>query len=166
MTVQRSKRKVRVEGGYLNFSAAHFITYGDKCERLHGHNYGVLVEVEGELGQDNLVFDFTILKRRTKAICQQLDHRFLLPLYNPHLELQESETSWEIRFGERRYVFPRSDVVELPIANSTAELLAEYICGEICKTLSEYPLANLHSITVGVEEAPTQMAYYYRPLQE
>src|SRR5271165_5196080 len=98
MTVQRSKRKVRVEGGYLNFSAAHFITYGDKCERLHGHNYGVLVEVEGELGQDNLVFDFTILKRRTKAICQQLDHRFLLPLYNPHLELQASETSWEIRF--------------------------------------------------------------------
>ncbi len=42
-------RKVRVEGGYLRFSAAHFITFGGKCERLHGHNYGVQVEAEGEL---------------------------------------------------------------------------------------------------------------------
>ncbi|GAC1692800.1 MAG: hypothetical protein PVS3B1_31520 [Ktedonobacteraceae bacterium] len=47
---KRSMRKVKVEGGYLNFSSAHFITYSGKCERLHGHNYGVLVEVEGELG--------------------------------------------------------------------------------------------------------------------
>ncbi len=166
MAGQQIKRKVKVEGGYLNFSAAHFITYGDKCERLHGHNYGVLVEVEGELGGDDLVFDFTVLKRRTKAICQTLDHRFLLPLYNPHLEMKASDDAWEIRFGERRYVFPRVDVVELPIANSTAELLAEYICGEICKTLAEYPTANLSTIMVGVEEAPTQMAYYHRTLHE
>ncbi|GAC1478157.1 MAG: 6-pyruvoyl tetrahydropterin synthase family protein [Ktedonobacteraceae bacterium] len=157
-------RKVKVEGGYLNFSSAHFITYSGKCERLHGHNYGVLVEVEGELGSDNLVFDFTVLKRRTKEICQHLDHRFLLPLYNPHLELKATEESWEVRFGERRYVFPRSDVVELPIANSTAELLAEYMCEEICKTLAEYPAARLYNIMVGVEEAPTQMAYYSKRL--
>ena len=37
-------RKVKVEGGYLRFSSAHFITFGGKCERLHGHNYGVLVD--------------------------------------------------------------------------------------------------------------------------
>ncbi len=159
---RRIMRKVKVEGGYLNFSAAHFITYSGKCERLHGHNYGVLVEVEGELGNDNLVFDFTVLKRRTKEICQHLDHRFLLPLHNPHLELTAIEESWEIRFNERRYLFPRADVAELPIANSTAELLAEYICEEICKTLAEYPTAHLSTIMVGVEEAPTQMAYYSR----
>jgi 6-pyruvoyltetrahydropterin/6-carboxytetrahydropterin synthase len=159
-------RKVKVEGGYLNFSAAHFITYSGKCERLHGHNYGVLVEVEGELGSDNLVFDFTILKRRTKEICQHLDHRFLLPLHNPHLELTATEESWEIRFNERRYLFPRTDIAELPIANSTAELLAEYICNELCKTLAEYSTAHLTTIMVGVEEAPTQMAYYSRHIHE
>ena len=81
MGSERNRRRVKVEGGYLNFSSAHFITYGGKCERLHGHNYGVLVEVEGELGEDKLVFDFTILKRLTKEICQRLDHRFLLPMH-------------------------------------------------------------------------------------
>jgi 6-pyruvoyltetrahydropterin/6-carboxytetrahydropterin synthase len=159
-------RKVKVEGGYLKFSSAHFITYSGKCERLHGHNYGVLVEVEGELNKDKVVFDFTILKRLTKEICQRLDHRFLLPLHNPHLDLVASEDSWQIRFRDRCYVFPRVDVVELPIENSTAELLAEYICHELCEALRAYPISNLSSITVGVEEAPTQMAYYQRMLQE
>ena len=125
MGSERSIRRVKVEGGYLNFSSAHFITYGGKCERLHGHNYGVLVEVEGELGEDKLVFDFTILKRLTKEICQRLDHRFLLPRHNPHLALSEVGENWEIRFGEKLYVFPRADVVELPIDNSaTSELVA------------------------------------------
>ncbi|WP_162004856.1 6-pyruvoyl trahydropterin synthase family protein [Dictyobacter vulcani] len=158
-------RKVKVEGGYLNFSSAHFITYSGKCERLHGHNYGVLVEVEGELGPDNLVFDFTVLKKRTKEICQHLDHRFLLPLHNDQLDLTRLVDAWEIRFREKRYVFPITDVVELPIENSTAELLAQYICEELCNVLEEYPRAGLHSIMVGVEEAPTQMAYYQKDLR-
>ena len=163
MASERIMRKVKVAGGYLRFSAAHFITFGGKCERLHGHNYGVLVEVEGELNDDKLVFDFTILKRLTREICQQLNHRFLLPLQNPHLDLISSAETWEIRFQGKRYVFPRADVVGLPIDNSTAERLAEYICSELCKMLAEYDTSRLSTIMVGVEEAPTQMAYYQRP---
>lgn len=79
---------------------------------------------------------------------------------NPHLELGELANEWEIRFGEKRYVFPRADVIELPIDNSTAERLAEYICGELYRALSAYDISNVQSIMVGVEEAPTQMAYY------
>src|ERR1035438_5688922 len=119
-------RKVKIEKGYLDFSSAHFITYGGKCERLHGHNYGVLVEIEGELGPDKLVFDFTVLKQLTREICRRLNHHFLLPLHNPHLQLTATEDAWELLFQDKRYVFPRDDVVELPIDNSTAERLAEY----------------------------------------
>ncbi|MGH2510213.1 MAG: 6-pyruvoyl trahydropterin synthase family protein [Ktedonobacteraceae bacterium] len=153
-------RKVKVEGGYLRFSSAHFITFGGKCERLHGHNYGVLVEVEGTLNQDKLVLDFTLLKQMTREICRRLNHRFLLPLYNPHLELLEQAESWEIHFGAKRYVFPREDVIALPIDNSTAERLAEYICHELRRELATHSIGNLHTLMVGVEEAPTQMAYY------
>src|ERR1700730_16344067 len=133
-------RKVRVEGGNLKFSSAHFVTFGGKCERLHGHNYGVLVEVEGELNEDKLVFDFTVLKQLTREICRRLNHRFLLPMHNPHLALGEFPDAWEVRFQEKRYVFPRTDVVELPIDNSTAERLAEYICGELYKGLAAYDI--------------------------
>ncbi|HVU68617.1 MAG TPA: 6-pyruvoyl tetrahydropterin synthase family protein [Ktedonobacteraceae bacterium] len=153
-------RKVKVEGGYLRFSSAHFITFGGKCERLHGHNYGVLVELEGTLGEDKLVFDFTLLKQMTREICRRLNHHFLLPLHNPHLQLKEQNDGWEIIFGAKRYVFPREDVIALPIDNSTAERLAEYICQELLRGLAAYNTANLRTIMVGVEEAPTQMAYY------
>jgi 6-pyruvoyl tetrahydropterin synthase/QueD family protein len=159
-------RKVKVEGGNLKFSAAHFITYGGKCERLHGHNYGVLVEIEGTLNEDKLVLDFTILKQLVREICQKLNHRFLLPMDNPHLELGELADAWEVRFGEKRYVFPRSDVAELPIDNSTSERLAEYICGELRRELAAYNTSNLYTIMVGIEEAPTQMAYYRESLRE
>ena len=166
MRNEQNLRKVKVEGGNLRFSAAHFITYSGKCERLHGHNYGVLVEIEGTLNEDKLVFDFTILKQLVREICQTLNHRFLLPMDNPHLELGELVDAWEVRFGEKRYVFPRSDVAELPIDNSTSERLAEYICGELRHKLAAYNTSNLHTIMVGVEEAPTQMAYYHVSLQE
>ena len=159
-------RKVKVEGGYLRFSSAHFITFGGKCERLHGHNYGVLVELEGTLGADKLVLDFTILKQITRDICRRLNHHFLLPLHNPHLKISEQEHEWEIRFGAKRYVFPREDVLPLPIDNSTAERLAEYICQEIRRSLTAYNTANLQTIVVGVEEAPTQMAYYRTAFHE
>jgi 6-pyruvoyl tetrahydropterin synthase/QueD family protein len=165
MAGKRILRKVKVEGGYLDFNSAHFITYSGKCERLHGHNYGVLVEVEGDLGADGVVFDFTVLKKRTKEICQRLDHRFLLPLRNPLLKLTKLDDCWEIRFQKKLYIFPLSDVVELPIENSSAELLAEYICEELYRMLStEYSTAHLSTIMVGVEEAPTQMAYYCKEL--
>jgi 6-pyruvoyltetrahydropterin/6-carboxytetrahydropterin synthase len=126
----------------------------------------VLVEIEGTLNEDKLVFDFTILKQLVREICQKLNHRFLLPLDNPHLELGELADAWEIRFGEKRYVFPRSDVAELSIDNSTSERLAEYICGELRRKLAAYNTSNLHTIMVGVEEAPTQMAYYCESMRE
>lgn len=166
MEEEQILRKVKIEGGNLRFSSAHFITYGGKCERLHGHNYGVLVEIEGMLNEDNLVFDFTVLKRLTREICQKLNHRFLLPLHNSHLQLAATPEVWEIQFQDKRYVFPRGDVVELPIDNSTAERLAEYICSELIVMLVQYDISHLHTIMVGVEEAPTQMAYYRRPLHK
>jgi len=163
---EQVKRKVKVEGSNLRFSAAHFITFGGKCERLHGHNYAVLVEIEGILNEDKLVFDFTVLKQLTREVCHRLNHRFLLPMQNPHLKLSEHPDSWEVRFGEKRYVFPRADVVELPIDNSTAERLAEYVCGELRIGLAAYDTSNLYTITVGIEEAPTQMAYFSASMHE
>ena len=55
--------RVVVEKDYLVFAAGHFITYGDQCEGLHGHNYRARVEVEGELDENSYVFDFVTLKR-------------------------------------------------------------------------------------------------------
>jgi len=55
--------KVRVTKDHLVFCSGHFISFeGDKCERLHGHNYRATVEIEGDLDENHYVFDFIALK--------------------------------------------------------------------------------------------------------
>jgi len=152
--------KVIVEKGNLRFDAAHFITFGGKCERLHGHSYGLSVTVEGPLTSDSYVFDFVILKEIVRRVKDALDHHFLLPLHNPHLQLHQAEDHWEICFRERRYVFPARDVKPLPVDNITAERLAEHIWGEIAREMRASGGGHLTALTVGVEEAPGQMAYF------
>jgi 6-pyruvoyl tetrahydropterin synthase/QueD family protein len=152
--------KVIVERGYLEFSASHFITYGGKCERIHGHNYAVSVELKGELTEDRYVFDFVVLKKIMRDICDSLDHRFLLPLENEHLEAHEADGEWELFFRQRRYVVPAQDVLALPIDNVTAERLAEYICKLLLEKLREHRAANIVKARVGVEESPGQTGYY------
>jgi 6-pyruvoyltetrahydropterin/6-carboxytetrahydropterin synthase len=151
--------KVTVERNTLRFAAAHFATGGGTCERLHGHNYDVSVEVQGELASDGWVIDFAVLKSLTRELCQQLDHRFILQRDSISLEIEETERNWKVRFADRGWVFPTSDVVALPIENTTAEQLARWFANRLRAALGERA-SNLTSITVGVEEMPGQAGWW------
>ncbi len=159
------KHKVTIEGNALRFAAAHFATFGEDCEPLHGHNYAARVEVEGGLTADAMVVDFVQLRAIAGALCQELDHRFLLPLENPRLRVAASGAVYEIRFRDRLYVMPRGDVLPLPIDNSTAERLAQYLCQRLAQELRQRGLANVSFITVAVEEAPGQAGWCTLPLE-
>jgi len=108
------KYKISVERNTLRFSAAHFTASHGQAERLHGHNYDLLVEVEGQLSEDAWVIDFGELKRIAEALCQQLDHRFLLPRDNPALTVTDLDDAWQIASPDGRYVIPRAMYVHCP----------------------------------------------------
>ncbi len=148
--------KVTVERNTLRFAAAHFTTFEDQCEPLHGHNYDVSVEVEGELTEDGWVIDFSALKSMTRDICKELDHKFLLQRDSKVLEIDEGMSNWKVRFLERGWVLPKSDVLPLPIENSTAEQLARYFAGRLRERLADGGAANITSIVVSLEEMPGQ----------
>jgi 6-pyruvoyltetrahydropterin/6-carboxytetrahydropterin synthase len=119
---------VRLTKDYLTFSAAHFITFnGNICERLHGHNYGVATEVGGPIDDNLYVVDFIALRDALRELVGELDHYVLLPTEHPLIRVRADETSVEATFEERRWVFPRGDCVLLPVANTTAEMLAQYL---------------------------------------
>ena len=92
-----------------DFSAAHNLReVGGKCESLHGHNFIVEVAVESEsLDEGGMVIDFRLLKGKTKAILETLDHRYLneLPFFSK--------------------------------TNPTSENLATYIFGELSRQIDE-----------------------------
>lgn len=122
------KYTVRVSKSSLGFSAGHFITFGGgTCERLHGHDFRVAVEVDGPLDEDHCVVDFILLGDALESILDELDHRMLLPGEHPAIRVTANEREVEAVFEDRRWVFPRSDCVILPVANTTCELLARYL---------------------------------------
>ncbi|HEY3345614.1 MAG TPA: 6-carboxytetrahydropterin synthase [Anaerolineaceae bacterium] len=152
--------RVIVEKSNLQFAAGHFITYGGKCELLHGHNYALSLELEGSLNPDGYVFDFVALKKIARAVTETLDHRFLLAAENPHLHLHQDASGWEIIYKEDRYVLPNRVVLPLPLDNVTAERLAEYIWGEVAREIRAHGAEGVTTLSVGVEEAPGQTAYF------
>ncbi len=151
--------RVRVSKDYLVFCAGHFISYeGDKCERLHGHNYRAAVEVEGDLDENHYVFDFIALKGRTKTITDELDHHMLLPTRNPHIRVEAGPRGVEVRYKDREWLFPREDCVLLPIENTTAELLARYIGERLLSDLHRQHNYQPRLLKVEVEESFGQLA--------
>jgi 6-pyruvoyltetrahydropterin/6-carboxytetrahydropterin synthase len=128
--------KVRVTKDHLVFCSGHFISYeGDKCERLHGHNYRVTAEIEGDLNQNHYVFDFIALKNATKKIVDELDHRMMLPTINPYIQVHKKGDQVDVRYRDRHWSFPFDDCVLLPIENTTAELLARYIAQRLVEEI-------------------------------
>jgi 6-pyruvoyltetrahydropterin/6-carboxytetrahydropterin synthase len=159
-----SSFKVHVSKDYTIFCAGHFITYGDQCEPVHGHNYRAAATLEGDLDENAYVFDFTALKKLLRALCDRLDHRMLLPRDNPRLTLDEEGESISVRFERKTYVFPREDVVVLPLPNTTAEMLAEWLAGQIEADLRARGANNLTALEVEVEEVQGQSAFARRAL--
>jgi 6-pyruvoyltetrahydropterin/6-carboxytetrahydropterin synthase len=157
--------RVHVTKDYTVFCSGHFITYDDRCEPLHGHNYRAAAVLEGDLDENAYVFDFTALKKILRGICDRLDHRMLLPRDNPRLALSEDGPSIAVQYREKKYVFPREDVLILPVPNTTAEMLAQWIAGEVEADLRRQGAARLTTLEVEVEEVTGQSAFCRRDLQ-
>ena len=156
------QRHVTVNGVRLRFAAAHMATLGDDLEPLHGHNYVARCRVEGDLTSDRWVIDFSVLKRAVREACEALDHRFLLQTRSSRLDATLDGDGWIVRFGAREYRFPAADVAALPIENTTAELLAEWLTDRVDEALRGGAHTNISRIAVDVEEMPGQTGGYRR----
>lgn len=159
--------RVSVEKDYLVFAAAHFITFaGHRCEPLHGHNYRVAVSLEGALDEESwYVVDFSELKRIMRQLCDEIDHKVLLPLRNPKLDVRERDGSVTVAYeGKPRYVFPVEDCALLDIPNTTVEMLAQFLAERVRVALGELGVRTLTAIELEVEENFGQAATYRESL--
>jgi 6-pyruvoyltetrahydropterin/6-carboxytetrahydropterin synthase len=153
--------RVRVTKDYLVFCSAHFIVFdNDRCERLHGHNYRVAAEIEDDLNEDHLVFDFIALKEILRGITAELDHRMLVPMKSSRFQIEAAEHAVRIRYREKEWVFPLGDCILLAVENTTAELLARWIAGRLGDEIRRRYGKTPRILRVEVEESPGQSALY------
>lgn len=146
-----------VEPADLGFNSAHFITYGQVCENLHGHNFHARVVAHGDDTGEGYVLDFVALTRLAQGICQELSDRVILPGNSPVVRLEEVDGLVKVNSFGKRFWLEREGCAILPVANATAELIAHHIGNRLVESLDLEGLAsNLRLLEVGVEEADRQ----------
>ena len=107
------------------------------------------------------VFDFVVLKRLMKELCDEIDHKVLLPLENPKIQVTEEGDAVMVAYEAKlRYRFPRADCALLPVPNTTVEMLAELLAGRCLAQLEKMGAKGLTAIEMEVEENFGQSAIY------
>lgn len=160
MTAGRRHRVVVAREQY-KFSCAHMTVFPDGTkERLHGHNYQVGAVLElADVGFAHMV-PFAAIKDALAAICLEFRERVLIASLNPFHETVRDDAELELRLCGQRYVFPRADVLLLPIDNVSAEALAAHLCDRLVATLApSLPPGVVQAVEVSVHESPGQGAY-------
>jgi 6-pyruvoyltetrahydropterin/6-carboxytetrahydropterin synthase len=96
-----------------------------------------------------------------RRLCDEIDHKVLLPLENPKIRVVEQNESVRVDYeGNLRYVFPRSDCALLPIQNTTVEMLAELLARRLRLELERVGAHGLTAVEMEVEENFGQVAVY------
>jgi 6-pyruvoyltetrahydropterin/6-carboxytetrahydropterin synthase len=111
------------------------------------------------------VLDFSVLKQITRQLVDRIDHKVLLPTLNPKLGFREEGERVSVDyFGQPAYAFPKRDCALLPIPNSTAEMLAQYLGSQLREELAASGYNHLTSLELEVEENYGQSATYHEAL--
>ena len=151
---------LEIDGGYsgIRFSACHFIPRHEKCSRLHGHSYIVRLRLEGDIGEEGMIMDFVVLKKKLREIIDELDHKTLLPTASKDVKLSIDNESVEAVSCGKRYVFPRMDVTLLDIPTTTAEEMSKMMALRMVAETRIPP--NVRSLSIGLDEERGQTAWY------
>ncbi len=153
---------IRVYKQYFNFASSHFMIFKDGTrEPLHGHNYRVQVRGNAPELDDDMVFDFLNIKPIVRKICDGLDHKLLIPKNNSRLIIEEKEKNYNfITSDESVFSIPKTDVLLLPIENTSAERIAAFLAHEIKRNVFEEYQFEFLELEVEVEETPGQSAVF------
>ena len=115
------------------FCASHQLrNYNGKCEHLHGHNFGVTIEVEGTRldPEVEILVDFGELKRLAREAVGALDHSHL------------------------------NDLPAFAVRNPSSENLARHLYNEVRDRLV-VAAPKVRLVSVSVSEKGTSRATYF-----
>ena len=156
---------LEIDGGYagIRFSACHFIPQHEKCSRLHGHSYIVRLRLEGEIGENGMIMDFVVLKKKLKEMIDEMDHAVLLPARSEIVKITAEEDSVLVDNCGKKYMFPRMDVRMLDVPTTTAEEMSKMMAEKLVNEI-KIP-ENVRSLSVWLDEERGQTAWYTVVLQ-
>ncbi len=148
--------EIFIDGDYSNirFSAAHFIPGEWKCSRIHGHDYSISVRITGSLGNKTYFLDFTKAKSILREIADLLDHRVLIPESRKGIKIERDGSNLKVLIEGKSYSFPEEECRLVPVKDTTAECLSEFVLNEFVKSLKQ----KVQQVELEIHEGPGQYA--------
>lgn len=148
--------RIEISKQALNFSAAHFTIFtATEREDLHGHNFQVECELTSPIDDNGLIFDYALIKKVVKELCDEIDEKTILPERSPFLSLEEEGPYLIAVYADERIPFLPRDVVTLPIANSSVEELSHYLLERLLAH-EEIAKQDIREMIVKVSSSPGQ----------
>ena len=159
MNYQNQYSTVSLYRNDMKFSAGHFTIFSaTERERLHGHNFQVLVEVTAKVQDSGITYDYGLTRRRVLKLCKSLNEYMLLPKYSPYLKLNEDEHYYYAEFNGERMSFLKTDTLVLPVKNVTSEGLAEWFVNELISDTVDLAAKEIVGIKVTISITVGQTA--------
>jgi len=163
MSSRRESFAIHMDKEYFKFSCAHFLIFPDGSkERLHGHNYHVEVEIQGDLTDRGIVIDFIQVKPVIRELCDELDEHWIVPGEHPELRIaRRDDGHTEVVYRDARYLAPSDEVIVMPFNNTSAENFAAWIGRELERRIRErFGATQVRRLRVAVSETPGQRGVY------
>jgi 6-pyruvoyltetrahydropterin/6-carboxytetrahydropterin synthase len=145
------------------FSAAHMTVFPDGTkERIHGHNFQVMVALDLINTQPERLIDLGRIKAALMDQCLAWDQRLLLAQHNRHFRLLRRDAhECEFSLCGRHYVVPADEVILLPLDNVVVESLAELFARALLERLRAFvPAGEVSRMEVTVTESQGQGAAF------
>lgn len=102
-----------------------------------------------------MMFDYGIIKKALRGLCDDLDEQVLLPADSPHLQIEHGEDYTFALFNGERIPFLPRDLTVLPVANTTVEELSYYLLG-VLLAHDSFKHRGIIDMTVKVSSSPGQ----------
>jgi 6-pyruvoyltetrahydropterin/6-carboxytetrahydropterin synthase len=148
--------RIEIAKQALNFSAAHFTIFSaTEREDLHGHNFQVECELTSPIDNNGLIFDYALIKRVVKELCDAIDEKTLLPEKSPFLILENESDYLFAVFNTERIPFLYRDVITLPVANTSVEELSHYFLEQMLGH-DEIAAQDIREMTIKISSSPGQ----------
>ena len=112
-------------------------------------------QLQCQVGDDGIAFDYSIAKRLFQEICDSLDETTLIPELSPHLEIQLEKPYVKVMFAKETMFFLERDITLLPVRNITVEELAYWLLDEV-KERDTFKSLPIEEITVRVASGSGQ----------
>lgn len=138
-------------------------SYLDTKRGILGESWIVDVELQGELDDQGMLFDFGDVKKKVKSVIDyEVDHKLVIPATHPNISITHKDSSIEAIFNadngqQITHIAPIEALTQIQDTEINKGNVSAYLCGKILQQLP----SNVTGINIVLREENIEGPFYH-----